>query len=63
MSIRIGNYRLKNDIECKVTADGFEIFATAVEKYGIDPQSIHTAQGRPGSADWGMLGSIYVFLD
>ena len=60
--IRIGNYRLE-DVDYKVIADGYEIFSSAVEKYAINPQSIHTAQGRPASADWGMHGSIMVDWD
>jgi len=53
MKIKIGEYELENDVECKVIADGYEIFNTTVEWNGISPSDFTVA-------DWGMGGSIIV---
>ena len=53
MKIKIGQYELENDMDCKCVPDGYEIFASAVERQGISPNDFT-------SADWGMGGSIIV---
>jgi len=53
---------LKNDLECKITADGWEIFPATVQKYGIDASMIISVDGNPIQADWGSLGSILVVI-
>ena len=52
MKHRIGQYRLVDDVECKTTPDGYEIFREAADRLNIKPESIHTANGRPVSAYW-----------
>jgi len=63
MKITIGKYKLKNDIDCKATPDGYEIFAEAVNRLGIKPEAIHIANGHPASADWGFNHIIIVDLN
>ena len=58
--MRIGQYRLIDDEDCKATCDGYEISPRAVERLGIKPETIHTANGKPVSAEWAMHGSIMV---
>ena len=53
MKIKIGEYELENDIDCKVILDGYEIFSTAVDLNGISPSDFE-------SAYWGMGGSVIV---
>ena len=60
MKHRIGKFFLENDVECKVIPNGYEIFSHAAREHNINPESIHTANGNPVRADWGMHGSIIV---
>lgn len=53
MEIKIGEYTLESDIDCKCTLDGWEIFSSAVEWNGITPSDFT-------EAEWGMGGSIIV---
>ena len=59
-TMTFGKWSLENDVDFKVTPDGFEIFSSAVENNGINPSDVDTVDGRPARADWGMLGSILV---
>lgn len=54
MKIKLKDYELVNNLEIKVIPDGYEIFASAVNKYNIDPADFVTA-------DWSMGGSIIVY--
>jgi len=63
MKHRIGNYRLENDVDCKITMQGYEISPHAVDRLKISPEKIHTANGLKVHADWGFDGSIIVEHD
>jgi len=60
MKIRIGQYSLENEIDCKTTMDGWEIFASAVNRLDIKPSSIHTVNGRAVIANWAGNDSIMI---
>ena len=57
---KIDHWSLENDIDYKITADGWEIFTEAVNKYGITPESIHHVDRGNVSADWCGMGSIEI---
>lgn len=51
--IKVGKYTLEEDVDCKVTYDGTEIFKKAVDKHNIDPSDFEYAE-------WVGLGGILV---
>jgi len=47
--MKIGNYELENDRECKRIANGWEIFPDAVEAQDLTPEDFKNAHWEDGS--------------
>jgi len=56
MEIKIGDYVLENDVDCKCIPDGWEIFPEAVHRFNITPADFT-------SAEWAFGKSIIVELE